>query len=576
MIAVGNNGIAPGTKIYSTNSMEWVRYYLTWFTENNVNIFNASYALVYTTLEGTYSSDSRIIDNYSDRQYILPVVASGNYDKKMNHYVSSPSTGFNVISVGNSDDSTEYLYEDSCYEERDGYTASKPTLVAPGNVSTNANTDGGTGTSFASPQVAGCIALLMEEFPSLTRNLDACIAIAAASASPMSEDYNIEKDENHYDGSGFHNQIGTGLLNYEKMREAAANWSGCFASSVGELSSGIEIEAKEGQRIRAAGAWMANGSDEDNFDDYDLELYKKGYNGNLELVAYINDDGNNVEFIDFEVKTSGTYFLAARARSLVRYVGAALTYVLIDADVGGSTSGATNVDETDATHFEIETDAYSSFDSTYNSEEETDTIYDSNGKGIVLNRLRSRYTNDGQFVLSAKSNDANEAYAEYLFDGYAVYDIHYEFGLWSASENLILNSSIDLYGLIEDEWELIRHFSAKEMTTDPDNLGYYIDTLDKPAEGLRFHVTTNKTNNSNNVGRVVIGEIGGNMHEHSYDTYESVSNASQHLCSCDCGYSKYASHVFGSVVIKAGKEYSVCDDCGYMEDRTRTPGYTYD
>ena len=85
---------------------------------------------------------------------------------------------------------------------------------------------GGNGTSFASPQVAGALALLMEEFPYLVAYPELNLAIVTASASPMSANYNISSSdsESTFDASGLHNQIGSGLLNYEMMREAANNY----------------------------------------------------------------------------------------------------------------------------------------------------------------------------------------------------------------------------------------------------------------------------------------------------------------------------------------------------------------
>lgn len=576
MIAVGNNGIARGTDILSCRYSTTAKEHLSWVISNGANIANTSYGVYGYFICGRYTSDARTVDQMINNYLLTLVGSAGNYNDENDYsfYISSPKTAYNYITVGNSGDTKTHLISSSAFKERSTYSGSKPTLSAVGSLQTNALT--GTGTSFSAPMVTGCLALLMEEYPILTLHPELCSSIVTASASPMSEDYNEVTEDSYYDGSGLHNQIGAGFLNYEKMREAAENFLVYEnpAKGSGLIDGGIEINAKEGQRIRASGAWLAQGSKKENFTDYDLTLYKLGGGGSEELVSYISDDGNNLEFIDFEVKTAGTYWLTLNQNEATSEAEpVALSYVLIDSDVGGSASGATNIDQTDANHFDIATDAYSSFGSTYNSEETTDTVYDSNGTAITVNRLRSRYTSDGQFVLSAKSNDADEAYAEFLFDGYAVYDFHYEFGLWSDSENLIQNSSIDLYGLIDDEWELIRHFSAKEMTTDPDNPGFYVERLDLPAEGIRFHVTTNKTNNSNNVGRVVIGEIGGSTHIHSFE-YQSA-NASQHLTSCACGYSKYESHYFNKSTWISGKEYSECGYCGYVNNITYDPSQGY-
>ncbi len=574
MIAVGNNGVARGSDILSCTWDGGAETYLSWMIQNGANIVNASFGLAGESISGTYTSETMIADQLT-KDYLLTVAAAaGNFknNQEYTRYIITPSTAFNYITVGNSANSTETLWESSAYKEADGYTGSKPTLTAPGSIITNAGQN--TGTSGASPLVAGCLALLMEEYPVLMLHPELCSSIVTSSASPMSEDYNETSGDSYYDGSGLHNQIGAGLLNYGKMREAAANMltAEIPADSPGGLiDEGIEIVAREGQRIRASGAWLARGADTANFTNYDLRLYKVGFGGEKELVSYISDIGNNLEFIDFEVKTSGTYWLTLY-HSFSTYLDdpVALSYVLLDPGVGGSTSGARGSDKTASSHADIATDEYSSFGSTYNSEAETETVYDSNGHAVTLNRLRSRYTSDGQFVLSAKSNDADEAYAEYWFDGYAVYDFHYEFGLWSDSENLILNSSIDLYGLIQGDWVLIRHFDPKEMTTDPDNPGFYIETLDVPAEGVRFQVTTNKTNNSNNVGRVVIGEIGGNTHVHSYtESYEQFDDY-RHVAYCACGWFTYENHVWGGTDDSRVMDYTYCTRCN--EEHNLTTG----
>ena len=182
----------------------------------------------------------------------------------------------------------------------------------------------------------------MEEFPYLIGYPELITSIVTSSASPMSSIYNVSNGDNHYDASGLHNEIGSGLLNYEKMREAAETCLDIFVpsnSSPEEVVDYIEFDANANQRIRASLSWLANGTDTNNFTNYDLYLHKK--NGSTyKLMKYIDGTTNNVEFLDFDVQLSGTYRLSVKQNEINvtgDYLG--LSYVLIDDSIGGSTSG---------------------------------------------------------------------------------------------------------------------------------------------------------------------------------------------------------------------------------------------
>lgn len=432
MISVGNNGIAPGTDIYSSLSTGGINDYLGWMIENDVNIVNTSFGTTNDSINGTYTSDAKIADQLIKDYFLVLVGSAGNSNTSPLLRITSPKTGYNYITVGNSGSSVNYRDDDSCYREQQGYTASKPTLMAPGTTTTNA--DSGSGTSFSSPQVVGCLALLMEEFPYLKFYPELCTSILVSSASPMSSTYNNESGENYYDGSGLHNEIGAGLLNYEKMREAANQYLSITRpknSSTGIISQYIDIVATDEQRIRASSSWLY---DEDTFTDYDLELYKLDVDGTMDKVAYIDDPYNNVEFIDFDVQTTGTYRLVVNQKeqnTANDFIG--LSYVLID-DEGGSSSGATNIDETLDSHFEIDRSIYEDYGDTYNNEAITETEINDGIHIYETTRKRARYTDDGKLVLSAKSNDSNSAYMEYKFD--ITDSINDDWGLYNIKYSL--------------------------------------------------------------------------------------------------------------------------------------------
>ena len=216
MIAAGNNGIARGSNIFATKATNGPTDYLQWLIDNNVNVVNTSFGDGGD--EGVYTSDAKKVDQIIRNSFITIVGSAGNNSSR----TTSPKTAYNYITVGNSHDSTLFRRSTSSYVEASGYGASKPNLMAPGSTTTNASS--GSGTSYASPQVAGCLALLMEEFPFLVAYPKLCLSVVTSSASPMSSTYNTLSGDNYYDQSGLHNEIGAGLLNYEKMREAMNNY----------------------------------------------------------------------------------------------------------------------------------------------------------------------------------------------------------------------------------------------------------------------------------------------------------------------------------------------------------------
>ena len=140
----------------------------------------------------------------------------------------------------------------------------------------------------------------------------------------------------------------------------------------------------------------------------------------------------------------------------------------------------------------------------YNLNPVEEYIMGNDGKAILTKRLRCAYINN-YLVMSAKSNDANQAYLEYDFD-YQVVEFNYNIALWSDDESLIKKSSITLE-YYNNGWKTKRIFNPKEMSTDKDNLTNYVDVFESGATKIRFIIRTNYVNNTNNRGRMVVGNI---------------------------------------------------------------------
>lgn len=140
----------------------------------------------------------------------------------------------------------------------------------------------------------------------------------------------------------------------------------------------------------------------------------------------------------------------------------------------------------------------------YNLNPVDEYIMGNDGKSILTRRLRCAYINN-YLVMSAKSNDANQAYLEYDFD-YQVVEFNYNIALWSDDESLIKKSSITLE-YYNNGWKTKRIFNPKEMSTNKDNLTNYVDVFESGATKIRFIIRTNYVNNTNNRGRMVVGNI---------------------------------------------------------------------
>lgn len=140
----------------------------------------------------------------------------------------------------------------------------------------------------------------------------------------------------------------------------------------------------------------------------------------------------------------------------------------------------------------------------YNVNPIDEYIIGNDGKAILTKRLRCAFINN-YLIMSAKSNDANQAYLEYDFD-YQIIEFNYNIALWSNDESLVKNSSITLE-YYNDGWKVKRTFNPKEMSVDKDNLIEYFDVFETGATKIRFIIRTNYVNNTKNRGRMVIGNI---------------------------------------------------------------------
>jgi hypothetical protein len=245
------------------------------------------------------------------------VSSAGNHSTFGHWDVLSPGTGWNVITVGGVNDrGTGGIGDDVLWYGSDGASYrdpagtpwnahgdfNKPNVSAPAVDVRTANGMIGSGTSIASPIVAGIAAQLMARDPTLLTWPEAVRALIMAGASrhtPMP------------DGSvnGDHEGVGT----------ASALWSnralenGAYGGyAIGSMSAGQtptrQIAVTAGQRVRVALSWSSHTSGSSNLGKADaltadLDLQVFGPDGTV--VRSLSFD-NNYEVVDILATRSGT------------------------------------------------------------------------------------------------------------------------------------------------------------------------------------------------------------------------------------------------------------------------------
>jgi hypothetical protein len=170
-------GMAPGATIMSAgirgpNRQDDIDA-LIWALDQGAEVVNASYR--WCTVSTQMDDIDRAFDHYARARNRLFVVAVGNNDAICpSDDVDSPAKGWNVLSVGAYDDhndsnwSNDEMADFSCWDNPDSPHGDheKPEVVAPGvsitGVEMNGNLRTEDGTSFAAPQVAGLVALLID------------------------------------------------------------------------------------------------------------------------------------------------------------------------------------------------------------------------------------------------------------------------------------------------------------------------------------------------------------------------------------------------------------------------------
>jgi subtilisin family serine protease len=235
--------------------------------------------------------------------------------------VSSPGTGWNVLTVGGVNDGTDRLwYDGSCpcsgaqYDEHAGVFY-KPDVSAPAANVTTANGLSASGTSVATPIVSGIAAQLFARDPIFIAWPEATRAIIMASAAHQAP----------LPGGGINrDHEGVGEADARAANRVWANGTTWGGWTFGTMTTTTPIvrsfSVAAGKRVRAVLTWDSHGSgaifDKTDSLTADLDLYATYPGGSASSITYDNAS----EFLSFTASSSGTVTLSIHAPLSGRWV----------------------------------------------------------------------------------------------------------------------------------------------------------------------------------------------------------------------------------------------------------------
>jgi putative cell wall-binding protein len=318
-------GVAPGALIVSSGtggywpSLTYDRAVIAaadWSASpsgGNADIINTS--LVQDTSTGAEEA-RRYFDSLVDNTGRLAVSAAGNYVNASSWVVGSPGTAYNVLTVGGTDDRNTVSRADDLVWYVPGSNGSayidpstaawnthgdfnKPNLSAPAVSVRTANGLAASGTSVATPIVAGIGAQLLARAPVLATWPEGARAILMAGAirhAHMS-DGSVNAD---HEGAGLASALWSNrILTTSDGRYGGYRLGASKATEVVEQ----KIAVMAGQRVRVVLSWnsQSDGSSDSLVTDFDLQVRQP--NGTT-VGSYTID--NNYEIVEFTAASSGT------------------------------------------------------------------------------------------------------------------------------------------------------------------------------------------------------------------------------------------------------------------------------
>ena len=313
--------MCPDAKLLSVELSGNAVSEIDWMLDRNVNVINLSYGD--ETPTGNYDSDSAYMD-YIINTYKVTIVAAVGNEGLMSGNVANPALGYNVIGVGACGLNNTFATSFSSYKVNNG--PDKPNIVAPGmNIEVTPFIEKLEGTSFSSPIVASCVALLMEERTDLTIHPEYVLALMMNNGDRNDEGNTMGLDE----------YVGAGQINFGKMMTYINNIIPITNNSESVyLTRTFNVVLLHNQTIRATAAWLSKANGNANgtsCTDYDLALIYKNNSTNEEYVMIHSvqtyDPNESFTFTLTSEYPEGVYTLRFKQSSdLVQEDYAALCY----------------------------------------------------------------------------------------------------------------------------------------------------------------------------------------------------------------------------------------------------------
>lgn len=326
-------GVAPNADLYYGTIGNDIHFYnlIEQFVDLGVNIINHSGGF---KSNGVYSDITKWVDHIAFQHDIHFVAAAGNTTNN-DIYILTPGLGFNVITVGNASDGdgslgnnivapsdisnlvlsgTTLYYKSSYKAVYNGTEVYKPDICAYGtNIQFAALED--SGTSFASPQVAGIVAQLCQKYSSLLTDNSGVKAILATSAM-----YKTETNPGTlHNNTILYDKMGAGIVNARcayNIKYAGKVHNATLSPTATTYTFTINVPSSY-DYLRLGMTWIkknsVSGSQHENstatdapLADYELEIYY-GTNTSGTACAFSDAPCTNLEVLQFTPTQYGTY-----------------------------------------------------------------------------------------------------------------------------------------------------------------------------------------------------------------------------------------------------------------------------